>query len=73
MAEIDPVVDEQPKKVYTCNYKVGNTVKINSGSFIGESGEVKNIDLEKGKVTIQIEIFGRITTIELNLDQVEIE
>jgi len=48
-------------------------VKINSGSFIGESGEVKNIDLEKGKVTIQIEIFGRITTIELNLDQVEIE
>ncbi len=70
---IDPVVDEQPKKVYTCNYKVGNTVKINSGSFIGESGEVKNIDLEKGKVTIQIEIFGRITTIELNLDQVEIE
>ncbi len=64
---------EEPKKVYTCNYKVGNTVKINSGSFKGESGEVKNIDLEKGKVTIQIEMFGRITSLELNLDEVGIE
>lgn len=70
---VSPTPVEEPKKMYTCNYKVGNTVKINSGSFKGESGEVKNIDLEKGKVTIQIEMFGRVTSIELNLDQVGIE
>ena len=63
----------EPKKIYTCTYKVGNTVKINSGSFKGESAIVKNIDLEKGKVTIQIEMFGRVTSIELNLDEVSIE
>ena len=68
-----PTPIEKPKKIYTCNYKVGNTVKINSGSFKGESGEVKNIDLEKGKVTIQIEMFGRVTSIELNLDEIGIE
>ncbi len=63
----------EPKKVYTCTYQVGNTVKVNSGSFKGESGTVKNIDLEKGKVTIQIEMFGRVTSIELDLDGVSVE
>ena len=65
-------VENEPKKVYTCDYKVGNTVKIIAGAFEGQAGEVKSIDLEKGKAIIQIEIFGRITSIEVNIGDVKV-
>ena len=73
--EVIPTPVEQPevKKVYTCDYKVGNTVKIVVGAFEGEVGEVKSIDLEKGKSIIEIEIFGRVTSVEVNIGDVKVE
>ena len=67
-----PAPEAEPKKVYTCDYKVGNTVKIVVGAFEGEVGEVKSIDLEKGKAIIQIEIFGRVTSVEVNIGDVKV-
>ena len=64
--------EAEPMKVYTCDYKVGNTVKIVVGAFEGEVGEVKSIDLEKGKAIIQIEIFGRVTSVEVNIGDVKV-
>ena len=68
-----PVEQPEIKKVYTCNYKVGNTVKIVVGAFEGEVGEVKSIDLEKGKAIIEIELFGRVTSVEVDIGDVKVE
>ena len=59
-------------KQHLKDYKVGNTVKIVVGAFEGEVGEVKSIDLEKGKAIIQIEIFGRVTSVEVNIGDVKV-
>lgn len=53
------------------NVKVGEYVIITDGAFDGMSGKVTEIDDEKQKVKVVIEMFGRETTAELDFYQVK--
>ena len=64
---------ETMKVVYECPFVVGNTVRIASGAFEGESGEIKSLDNSKGTAIVQIEVFGRSTNVELPYDQLKID
>lgn len=64
------VVEE--RKVYETDIKVGNSVEIISGNFVGMNGEVKVIDLTKGQAKIEVEMFGRLTTIDANFDEIKL-
>ena len=59
------------KKEIVVNYAVGDTVSITDGPLENFSGVVDEIDQEKNMVRVTISMFGRETSVELELDQVE--
>ena len=60
------------KKEIVVDYKVGDTVSITDGPLENFSGTVDEIDQEKNMVRVTISMFGRETSVELELDQVEL-
>lgn len=52
------------------NCKIGDRVKIVSGSLKGFDGNISKIDIKKKTATIVITIFGRNTTVDVQLDQI---
>ncbi|MGX7329883.1 transcription termination/antitermination protein NusG [uncultured Enterococcus sp.] len=53
------------------NVELGQTVKIIEGAFSGLEGQVVEIDEEKQKLKVNIDMFGRETSTELDFDQVD--
>jgi len=53
------------------SYAVGDIVKINDGAFATFTGTVKEINIEKEKLTVEVQIFGRPTPVEVNFLQAE--
>lgn len=60
---------EEPE--YKINIKVGEHVRITDGPFNGFEGIVSNIDEKKGKIKVNISIFGRETPVNLDFLQVK--
>ncbi len=56
---------------YKVDLAIGDTVKILEGPFKDYEGKVENIDYNKGKVKILINLFGRETPLELDFLQVK--
>ena len=52
------------------NFSEGDSVKVIEGPFTSFVGVVENIS-DKGKVKVQVSIFGRPTPVELEFSQVE--
>lgn len=52
-------------------FEVGETLNIIEGPFESFSGTVEEFDIEKQKIKISVSIFGRATSVELGIDQVE--
>jgi transcriptional antiterminator NusG len=50
---------------------VGDAVAVSEGTFESFEGTVHSIDKEHGKVTVEIEIFGRLTPVELEYWQIK--
>ena len=53
------------------SYNVGDNVKVIDGPFASFSGTVKEINLEKEKLSVEVQIFGRSTPVEVGFLQVE--
>lgn len=51
--------------------EVGETVKIIEGAFSGLEGQVTEVDGEKEKLKVNIDMFGRETSTELDFEQVD--
>ena len=52
-------------------FEAGEILNIIEGPFESFSGSVEEFDAEKQKVKISVSIFGRATSVELDLNQVE--
>lgn len=52
-------------------FEIGETLNIIEGPFESFSGVVEEFDAEKQKVKISVLIFGRATSVELEINQVE--
>ncbi len=52
-------------------FYVGQSVEVAEGPFSDFTGIVEHIDHEKGKVKVQVSLFGRSTTIELDYTQLK--
>ena len=46
-------------------------MKINGGPFRDFEGEVQEIHNDKNSLTVRVEIFGRLTPVELDFNQVQ--
>ena len=60
------------KKEIIVNYAVGDTVRILDGPLSSFTGTVESIEIDKNAVSVIVSMFGRETSVEFELDQVEV-
>jgi len=60
---------EQPK--HKIDYRIGEVVNITDGPFKGFDGSINEIDPQKGKLKVLVNMFGRETPVELDSLQVK--
>ena len=60
------------KKEIIVNYSVGDTVRILDGPLSSFTGIVESIEVEKNAVSVVVSMFGRETSVEFELDQIEV-
>ena len=56
---------------FNIEFKVGERVVVKKDSFYDQTGEISSIDYEHGRVTVMLEVFGRLTPVELEYNEVE--
>ena len=66
MKRIDAGVPE-----FTVDFEIGASVKILDGPFKGMEGKVSEIDQERGKIKVLVNMFGRDTPVELDSLQIK--
>lgn len=59
----------EPK--HKMDYKIGDVVNITDGPFKGFDGSINEIDEQKGKLKVLVNMFGRETPVELDSLQVK--
>jgi transcription termination/antitermination protein NusG len=72
--EIDKMLNEteNPKSVINMtNFVIGETIMIVGGPFDKFKGDIEEINKDKGKVKVNVLIFGRSTRVDLNIEQIE--
>jgi len=71
--EIDHILNQLQGSQHQADFdaEVGDAVTIIDGAFASMVGKITEIDAEKSKVKVMIDMFGRETMAELNFDQVE--
>ena len=60
------------KREIVVNYNVGDSVRILDGPFSSFTGTVEAIEIDKNSVSVVVTMFGRETSVEFELDQVEV-
>ena len=60
------------KREIVVNYAVGDTVRILDGPFSSFTGVVEEIEVDKNSVSVVVTMFGRETSVEFELDQIEV-
>ena len=60
------------KREIVVGYVVGDSVRILDGPFSSFTGTVESIELEKNSVSVVVTMFGRETSVEFELDQIEV-
>ena len=63
--------DSEDREKPKVNFEVGETIKINDGPFLNFSGVIEEIEPDRGKLKVTVNIFGRNTPVELEYWQVE--
>ena len=73
-----PLTDEEvyamgvEKREIIVNYTVGDEVRILDGPLSSFTGIVEAIEVDKNTVSVTVSMFGRETSFEFELDQVEV-
>ena len=55
----------------TLDFELGDAVMVTSGAWEGTVGNIKAINESKQSVTINVDMFGRETPVELNFTEVK--
>lgn len=63
--------DKEPKEVIKIDFQEGDYVRLLDGGFADQEGRVAEIDMEHKKVKVMIEMFGRMTPVEVDFNSVE--
>lgn len=64
-------VEGEEKKEEEVPFHAGQVVEITSGPFTDFSGTIQEVFAEKGKVKVEVSLFGRPTSVELDFSQLK--
>jgi len=65
------MVEGEKQPVMIHSYSEGDAIKVVDGPFSNFSGVVEQVDEEKQRLKVLVQIFGRDTPVELDFSQVE--
>lgn len=73
VADMDDLMKrmEMGEPEFTIDFEVGANVKVVDGPFKGFEGKVSEIDKERGKIKVLVNMFGRDTPVELDSLQIK--
>ena len=74
--EVDAILLDKPTQGAAVerprvNFSVDETVKITDGAFMGLTGQVSMVDPDKGKLKVEVQVFGRKVPVDVEYWQVE--
>lgn len=67
----DQIFGRQRRPRLKISYELGENVRIIVGPFTDFTGKIQEIDEARGKLKLVVDIFGRATPVEVELEQVE--
>ena len=75
-SEVDAILLDKPQGASTVerpkvNFSVDETVKITDGAFMGLTGQISMVDPDKGKLKVEVQVFGRTVPVDAEYWQVE--
>jgi transcriptional antiterminator NusG len=53
------------------DFELNETVRVKEGPFANYTGAIEEIDIEKQKIKVLVDMFGRETPVELDFSQIE--
>ena len=53
------------------DFEIGETVEVKEGPFADFTGTIEEIDKDKAKLKVLVNMFGRDTPVELDFTQIE--
>ena len=53
------------------NYEIGETIVVTSGAWKDTVGMIKEVNKQKQTLTINVELFGRETPVEIQFSEVK--
>ena len=62
---------EMGEPEFTIDFEIGANIKVVDGPFKGFEGKVSEIDKERGKIKVLVNMFGRDTPVELDSLQIK--
>lgn len=68
---IDLAAERAKAAAVEIDFEEGDTIEVVSGAWQGTVGQIKAINLQKQTVFIDIDIFGRATSVEINFMDVK--
>ena len=74
--EVDAILLDKPSSGQSVarprvNFSVDETVKITDGAFMGLTGQISMVDPDKGKLKVEVQVFGRKVPVDAEYWQVE--
>ena len=74
--EVDAILLDKPSSGQSVarprvNFSVDETVKITDGAFMGLTGQISMVDPDKGKLKVEVQVFGRKVPVDAEDWQVE--
>jgi len=65
--------ENEDSELVAVDFGIGDYVTLLDGGFANQKGKVAEINLENKKVKVMVEMFGRMTPVEVNITDVEKE
>ena len=75
-SEVDAILLDKPSGASMAerpkvDFSVDETVKITEGAFMGLTGQISMVDPDKGKLKVEVQVFGRKVPVDAEYWQVE--
>ena len=75
-SEVDAILLDKPQAGQMAerpkvDFNVEETVKITDGAFMGLTGQISVVDPDKGKLKVEVQVFGRKVPVDVEYWQVE--